>query len=310
MSLLFCHDHRFFVDAEDRIYSYGQFDHAIIDRYVKIFGDVTIAARGARLMPQDDISRLSPCSSEHVKFLWMPNLSSPRGLTVGRPAAKRKLAQAVASSDAVIARLPSEIGMMALALARRQGKPAGTEVVACIWDGLRSHGGILANLYAPLAYWRMKRATARTSMVLYVTKTFLQGRYPSHGRQAVASNVEISSPDPDVLKARLEKITASDGPIVFGMIAALFHKEKGIDMAMEALSIARRTVPGFRLKKFSAPASRLSGLKRRVAWVWRIVSSSAAACRVVMPFCIGSTGSMFMCRQVSRKASPARSSKP
>lgn len=257
MSLLFCHDHRFFVDDKGCIYSYGQFDHTILNRYVEIFGDVTIAARGVTLKPEDDISTLSPCSSEYVHFLWMPNLSSIGGLTVDRSAAKKKIAAAVAKADAVISRLPSEIGLIGLQTAKQLGKPAGAEVVACVWDGLKSHGGFMALTYAPIAYYRMRRAVARTSMTLYVTSNFLQKRYPTRGRQAVVSNVEIASPDPHVLDSRLDRIAALKTPTVFGMIAALFHKEKGIDIAIQALSIARRTAPRLRLK-ILGPGDRLA----------------------------------------------------
>lgn len=242
MSLLFCHDHRFFVDANGRIYSYGQFDRTVLDRYVRIFGSVTIAARGQHLTPTDDLSRLSPCSSENVKFLWMPSLSSINGLTIGRPAARQKLERAVLAHDAVIARLPSEIGMMALSLARARGKPAGAEVVACVWDGLASHGSPMSLAYAPIAWWRMRRAVAKTGRVLYVTSEFLQSRYPSYGAQAVASNVEIPAPDPHTLDERLRHIASERKPVVFGMIAALFHKEKGIDVAIRAFAEVRRHV--------------------------------------------------------------------
>jgi len=247
VSLLFCHDHRFFVAADGRIYSYGQYDITILNRYVEIFGDVTIAARGVALDEKADLSRYSLCSSENISFLWMPNLSSLRGLTVDRSAARRLLVEAVTHADVVIARLPSEIGLMALGTARNLGKPAGAEVVACVWDGLRSHGGLLSRLYAPLAYMRMRRAVATAGWAHYVTQHFLQARYPSTGKTLAASDVDLPEPDENILSRRLARISAA-GPVTFGMIAALFHKEKGIDVAIKAFARARSERPDIRLK--------------------------------------------------------------
>lgn len=247
VSLLFCHDHRFFVAPDGRIYSYGQYDMTILNRYVEIFGKVTIAARGVALDEKDDLSRYSPCSSENISFLWMPNLSSLRGLTISRPAARRKLAGGIARADAVIARLPSEIGLMALDIARKQEKPAAAEVVACVWDGLKSHGGLIPRLYAPLAYMRMRRAVAKAGWAHYVTQDFLQSRYPSTGKTLAASDVDLPAPDENVLSRRLSRITAP-GPVTFGMVAALFHKEKGIDVAIEAFAQARHERPDTSLR--------------------------------------------------------------
>ena len=248
MGVIFCHDHRFFVDDKGRIYSYGQFDRAILKRYVDVFGKVTIAARGVAISPTDDISRFSLCSSDDIDFLWLPNLSSLRGLTIDRPAARNKLANAISKADAVIARLPSEIGLLALSIARQQQKPNAAEVVACIWDGLSSHGSLVSKLYAPIAFLRMRHAVARTKHVLYVTQHFLQSRYPSYGIQTVVSNVEIPTPDRAILQNRLHHISNAQRHTVFGMIAALFHKEKGIDIAVEAFSMARKENPDISLR--------------------------------------------------------------
>lgn len=248
MSVLFCHDHRFFVDASGRIFSYGQFDHDILERYVSVFGHVTIAARCQPLPHDVDAGRLSLCSSGNVSFLPMPNLSSLAGLTVGRPGARRRLAKAIEKADAVIARLPSEIGLLALAVARHRRKPAAAEVVACIWDGLMSHGSLTARLYAPVAYRRMRRAVAGLDRVLYVTRTFLQDRYPCAGATTSVSNVDLPPPDAAVLETRLARIAEDHRPLTFGMIAALFHKEKGIGVAIDAFAAARAQAPGIKLK--------------------------------------------------------------
>jgi glycosyltransferase involved in cell wall biosynthesis len=155
--------------------------------------------------------------------------------------ARSSLESAIERADAVIVRLPSEVGLAAGDIARRLGKPLLTEVVACVGDGLRSHGRWAARLYAPLAVRRMQRAVARSDWTVYVTAEFLQRRYPSSGQDVAVSDVQLPTTDEAVLERRLRRISAARGPVAFGMVAAMFHDEKRVDVAIRALAAARRS---------------------------------------------------------------------
>jgi glycosyltransferase involved in cell wall biosynthesis len=246
VSVLFCHDHRFIVGAEGAVYSRGQYSEAIVSRYERVFGRLFIAARTMPAPDPFDRARFNRVFDDASRLLPIADLSSPRALLFGDAAARRQLEGAVADVDAVIVRLPSEIGLLAGAVARRQGKPLATEVVACVQDGLTSHGGLKARAYAPLARRRMRRAVAKSDWTLYVTERFLQHRYPSCGEEVSISNVQLPPRDETLLARRLERI--HQGPLVLGMIAAMFHNEKRVDIAIEALARAVRNGTELRLE--------------------------------------------------------------
>jgi glycosyltransferase involved in cell wall biosynthesis len=150
--------------------------------------------------------------------------------------------QAVRDADAVVARLPSEIGFLAVKHAKRLSKPYAVEVVACAWDALFNFGGLSGRLYAPLAFLRTKRAVAEAPQALYVTSSWLQGRYPTKGQAESASNVELEPVGQlalDKRRARLEAIAKGKRPVL-GTIASLRTRAKGVQTAIAALSKLRR----------------------------------------------------------------------
>jgi glycosyltransferase involved in cell wall biosynthesis len=137
----------------------------------------------------------------------------------------------------MVARLPSELGLIAVAVARASGKPYLVEVVGCAADSYRTFGSAAGRIYAPLAALRMRRAVADAPLVIYVTEHWLQERYPTRGICVVASNVEMAPPD-DAVRARrtsrLASLTRGRVPVL-GTIGSLTSKRKGIQHALAAL---------------------------------------------------------------------------
>ncbi|MCW3848507.1 glycosyltransferase family 4 protein [Sphingomonas sp. LB-2] len=246
MTVLFCHDHRFVI-RDGRVWTTGALDAETFAAYERVFGPVTVAARLHALAPGEDPAKLSLTFDDVDRLVAIPNLSSPLNLVRPDPAAVRKLRAAVAATDIVIARLPSEIGLLALREARRAGKPAIVEVVGSWIDALSRHGGRGAKLYAPVAEWRMRRAVARADYVHYVSAEFLQLRYPNDKMTVGVSDVMVERPGPEVLEGRLARI-GDARPLVFGMVAVISNRQKGVDIAIKALAEARRTDPGLELK--------------------------------------------------------------
>jgi glycosyltransferase involved in cell wall biosynthesis len=152
-------------------------------------------------------------------------------------------------ADLLIARLPSQTGLLAIKVAQRMGKPWAVECVGCAWDAYSNHGSLQAMLYAPVAWWGMRRAIARAPAVRYVSERFLPGRYPTQGRAMTCSDVEIDDYTPAVLQQRLERIVAcaSQPPLRFGLMAPLHHQYKGIDVALDAFARVRQQLPAFEL---------------------------------------------------------------
>lgn len=236
MKLLFAHDHRFQRNARDELYTPSSFPAAFWDRYLKHFERVHVIARDGGRMA--DGARLARTDREEVEFEFVRSLASLRQLFSPSREIDDQVRAAVASTDAVVARLPSELGLLAIRHAKRLGKPYAVEVVGCAWDSCMNNGSIAARLYAPVAFLRNRSAIASAPLALYVTSSWLQKRYPTSGQQEAASNVALlplSKAECKHREERLAAIAAGQAPVL-GTIASLQVKWKGIQTALSALS--------------------------------------------------------------------------
>jgi glycosyltransferase involved in cell wall biosynthesis len=240
MRLLFAHDHRIFSGADGQYYSAGSFPASVWQRYLRHFDELHVIARDGGGVPE--VHGLSVTSAPRVRFEFLPNLTSLRHLLLPSREIDRRIEQAILDADAVLARLPSEIGLRAANIARRLGKPYAIEAVGCAYDGYGNSGFMAAHLYAPVALARMRAAVARAPLVLYVTSRWLQQRYPSHKHRCSVSDVEIvplSAKEEGAREARLARL-ANGRPPRLGTVASLRMKSKGVQTAIAALSLLRK----------------------------------------------------------------------
>src|SRR5262245_15471169 len=217
------------------------------ERYLAFSRSLTVAARleeggGEPLDGGQDVA----CPG--VEFVKVPTLSGPLAALANRREARTILSSELTRADALVARLPSEIGLAAIREARRLGRPYAVEVVTSTWDALWYRGGLQGKLYAPVSRRSMQRAVLDAPYVLYVTREFLQRRYPTRGRAVACSNVELPPLEESALARRLDGIRASRTPFVLGMVAVLSVRFKGVQTALEALGRARDFLPEFELQ--------------------------------------------------------------
>lgn len=239
MRLLFVYDHRFYRDDSGAVYTAGSLPTAVWDRYLEHFSSVHVIGRDGGLLPHG--ANFARSARPGVTFELVPGLSY--GQLILGPKRLRRLVRAnIEASDAVLVRLPSELGFMAAAECRKIGKPYAVEVVGCAWDGMRNHGSLAGRIYAPLFFLRTRRALRKAPRALYVTTKWLQQRYPTGGRAYGASDVEIapmSSPELQSREARLLAVAGGELPEL-GTVASLRIRSKGIQTALAALEILRK----------------------------------------------------------------------
>jgi glycosyltransferase involved in cell wall biosynthesis len=239
MRLLFAHDHRFYRGPAGELYTTGTFPASAWERFLEQFDELHVIARDGGPLPE--AARLARADRKGVIFEFMPSLASLRQLVFPSPKIDLQMRSAVNSADAVVARLPSEVGLLAVRHAQRSGKPYAVEVVGCAWDSYVTNGAPGARLYAPLAYLRTKRAIANARFGLYVTSSWLQRRYPMPGQWRAASNVSVqplNAKEGRRREARLAKLTRGRLPVL-GTIGTLSVKYKGIQTAIEAIARLR-----------------------------------------------------------------------
>jgi len=239
MRLLFAHDHRFYRAPAGELYTTGTFPSAVWERFLEHFDELHVIARDGGILPAG--ARLARADREGVTFEFMPSLASLRQLAFRSSSIDLQMRSAVNSADAVVARLPSEVGLLAIKHAQRSGKPYAVEVVGCAWDSYVTNGAPGARLYAPLAYLRTKRAIANAPFGLYVTSSWLQRRYPMTGQWESASNVSVQPMNANEARrreARLAELKRGKLPVL-GTIGTLWVQYKGIQTAIEAVARLR-----------------------------------------------------------------------
>jgi glycosyltransferase involved in cell wall biosynthesis len=245
--LLFCVDHLFQRTPDGIIYTTGgRFPYDKWLEYLDFFDELTVVARTTDVAA-DKVGNLARSSGPKVRHLLLGSARGMRRVT-GIPRQHALIAGAVAEADAVIGRLPSEIGLTACRLAARAGKPYLVELVGCPWDALWGRGSLASKLYAPLSRARTRATLAPAPLVHYVTRGFLQGRYPTSGAYVCATNAMLPEPEPDAIErriARFRSVRAGGEPLVFGTIGSMMTRLKGVFTAITALAEARDRLPPF-----------------------------------------------------------------
>lgn len=161
----------------------------------------------------------------------------------------RQVYAVVAQADCIVVRLPSLLGFIAAHHAIRLGKPWAAEVVTCSWDSLWNYGNIQGKIAALPYYLFQKHYIRQAPFSIYVSKKFLQHRYPCNGYSLGCSDVAITSLDNQILQKRLERINKGfkDRPIYFGLIGSLNVGFKGHETAIRALGLLKDQISDFRL---------------------------------------------------------------
>jgi hypothetical protein len=141
-------DRRFF-EIDGATYTEGPIGAGAGGRYLQWFDRVIVAGRRGVLGAST--RSLTNISMPGLDVRFLPDLSglARRFRSVG--AARTMLERLFGEADAVIARLPSELGVEAAALALRVGKPLALDVGGCVLDGMRAYGSLAGRLYAPVA---------------------------------------------------------------------------------------------------------------------------------------------------------------
>lgn len=214
MKVVFVHDHKF-RRINGQLYSPGGLSNEVLSRYVKYFDMVTVVGRIINeKQAQSNYSLISnPC------------------VTI---TTQEELQHSIQTADAVIVRLPSLNGYRAVHYAKKYKKPYLTEVVGCTFDAYWNYG-VKGKVFAIPAFLLMKHCVSESSHVVYVTKQFLEKRYPTKGKHVAISDVELKELNPEVLNKRLVKIKEKEDKLVLGTTASIDVPYKGHEFVIRAI---------------------------------------------------------------------------
>ncbi|WP_409341841.1 glycosyltransferase family 4 protein [Paenibacillus sp. MBLB4367] len=247
MRVVFAHD-VYLEKSPDGLYFNETFNYRLWQRYLKVFDHVTVVTRKRDQNAAGTYDERKLSSGPNVDFAPVPSLSSPTSRFTQRSKVKQELERQLKDADALIARLPSEIGAMAIQIAKTMGKPYAVEVVGHPWDALWNYGSWQGKLYAPINTIYTKYLVKNAPYALYVTTRFLQDHFPSKGKTVGCSDVFIPNVDEGVLATRNAKIDDFDQqPFRIGLIGSLVNY-KGIDTAIQAVAEVKKYIPNVELR--------------------------------------------------------------
>lgn len=113
------------------------------------------------------------------------------------------------------------------------------ECIGDAWDAMWNHG-IKGKILAPKSFFDQRKIARNADMVLYVTSSFLQKRYPSIKPQIGISDVDISTNYNDILKNRIKRIKTNNDKIVLGTTAGVDVPYKGQKYVIKAISFLKK----------------------------------------------------------------------
>lgn len=250
MKVAFFHDTPLIEDSSQNVYSVG-FHYGIWKRYLSVFESLCVSTRIKNISTLSEKHRqgLKLSSGNNVSFAPIQNYRKNSDIFTKFSSIASQVRSVLSESDCAIIRLPSIIGIVACMEAIRMNKPWVVEVVGCAWDSYRSHGSILGKIFAPLFFILNRYFISKSDYAIYITKEFLQARYPSNGIVGICSNVYIEEVEEQVLKSRLERIDQlhKERPVVFGLIGSLDVEYKGHEMVLRALARIKKHIPFFKV---------------------------------------------------------------
>lgn len=137
----------------------------------------------------------------------------------------------------LVCHVPSGNSRHAIKHAIKFKKPYFEVIVGCAWDALWNYDWRGKCLAIP-SYFGMKKIVHNSSFALYVTKDFLQKRYPCDGLTEYASNVCIEQSPNCVLENRIKRIEnyTAGAPINLVTTAAVSVPYKGQKYVIGALA--------------------------------------------------------------------------
>lgn len=234
MKALFIHDHPFIKNTETSLlYTSGNLNSELWERYLRHFESVTVIGR---CKEENNTSRYNRAEKDNVIFKLFDDVKGGVDYFRKRSKIEKKLKEEIQVHDVVIMRFPATISIFAAQYCKKNNIPYIAEVVGCSWDANWNYGGIAPKLIAPYSYFQMKKAVKNAFAGIYVTRFFLQKRYPCNSTiKEAASNVILKSIEEEVLPNRLLKIKKSSDVFHVGIIGNIAVKYKGYDVLLEAI---------------------------------------------------------------------------
>ena len=258
MRLLVSLDHLYTQTPDGAVWTSAMHDHAYWQRYLDVFSEVVVIAR---VRPVTTGSGLRADGSG-VTFIPLPMYEGPWAFLRQRATINRLIDPYLVRGVAVAVRVPSQLGYLVAARARRAGIAFAAEVVADPWTyftaGVTRHP--LRPLMRRLSASKLRSLCRAAACLCYVTTEALQRAYPAAPTAITESVLDIDLDDAWFAPSSTVRPAGDPILVLVGNFPALY---KGQDLLIRALPELRRR--GFRCQLELVGEGRQEKILRQMA---------------------------------------------
>lgn len=147
------------------------------ERYLSSFSSVEIVSR-TKNVSEDEVAEMLRVDGPNVSVKTLPYSRGMKAYLMNYIRIKHAVKKAAKSTDCAIIRLPSIIADMYLKEYKKQGKPYFLEIVADPYDAY-AFNKLAKNYFS----YRLSKSIKEADGVSYVTKKYLQSKYPPNSSQ-------------------------------------------------------------------------------------------------------------------------------
>lgn len=233
MELLYISSYQF-KKNDEKTYALPAYGNAFWQKYLGVFTSVKVL--GENVKKYLDNGTMTLLDDPRVEVDIIPSNTHPKDF-INDFKIKNILLKRIKAAQAVLIKPSSRKGMMAIEICKKLDKPYMIEVTGDIELTLKNHKNILKRLYAPFLYNQILKSIKDCKFGLYVTRFYLQSKFPIEGTQCGCTDTYIPNPKRDILDKRLEHISEikNTSKINIGLIASYHDNRKGIDTAIKAM---------------------------------------------------------------------------
>lgn len=233
---LFCFDGPLYKDVDGN-YCSITINNEMIKRYLDVVDELYLLIRTFKSNKTYKELNMPKLDIQKVKVVELPNYYSVKNFLF-RKKQYELIDKYVLKSDLIFARLPSQTSNMVLDRVTKLKKMYLAEIGGCAWDSFIHHG-IKGIIMAPYMYYKEKKYVKKAEFCSYVTKEFLQRRYPTETKNVISCSNAYVNPETTAYKKRKKK--KNDDIIIIGTAAnSVDVKYKGQDSVIKSLKFLNK----------------------------------------------------------------------
>ncbi len=234
MRILFCLDVKL-KKFKDKYFTSGAADYQYFNNQ-KIFKNDILNVI-CRSDDENFSTKMSVSSGKNVNFTTINSYFS-----LLNPKFKNELKEMINNSDLCLIKLPTIIGCFACHYVKKMKKRYVIEMVGDPYYSLKYRGDLISKIMAPIIKSINKYYIKRAAAVIYVSKKYLQDRYPTKGKSFTLSDVSLIKCNESIIEKRYKRIKKYNKMVVykFGIIGSLNVRYKGLDTALFMINELKR----------------------------------------------------------------------